>query len=53
MGVGICVVGMGGVCGSVGGWVGECVCVHLDVFLPILLTLSCITHLFRYKYLSG
>ena len=38
---------------SVGGWVGECVCAF-NVFLPILLTPSYITHLFRYKYyLSG
>ena len=52
--MGICVGCVGGVCVSVGGWVGERVCVHFDVFLLIfLLTPSCITHLFRYKYLSG
>jgi len=51
----VCVGCVGGVCVSVGGWVGECVCVcvcaHFDVFLPILLlTPSCTTCLFRYKY---
>ena len=43
----VCVGCVGGVCVSVGG--------HFDVFLPILLlTPSCTTRLFRYKYyLSG